>query len=134
MINLGLLDLPQLNFTVLADRFIKEEVLCVIHALPPNKVLGPDGFTTHFLQVAWDTIKPEIMQAFDVFWHMDTQKFHTINEAIMVLLPKKSGVVAIKDYCLISLIHVVGKLFSEVLTNWLTPNLMNSSTSPRAHS
>jgi hypothetical protein len=35
-------------------------------------------------------IKPEVMQAFDAFWHMDVRKFHAINEAIMVLLQKKT--------------------------------------------
>jgi hypothetical protein len=73
--------------------------------------------------VAWDAIKPKIMQAFDVFWHMDTQKFHAINEAIMVLLLKKPDAVAIKDYRPISLIHVLGKLFSKVLLNRLAPRL-----------
>jgi hypothetical protein len=59
------------------------------------------------------------MSAFDSFWYMDTRNFHTINEALMVLLPKSAEVVAIKDYHPISLIHVLGKLFSKVpATGW----------------
>jgi hypothetical protein len=63
------------------------------------------------------------MQAVNTFWHMDTRKFHAINEVIMVLLPKTPDVEAIKDYRPISLIHVLGKLFSKVIANRLAPRL-----------
>jgi hypothetical protein len=42
---------------------------------------------------------------------------------LLALLPKTSETPAIKDYHLISLIHVLGKLFSEVLANMLAPQL-----------
>jgi hypothetical protein len=73
--------------------------------------------------VAWPIVKTEVVLAFDVFWHLDTRKFHTINEAIMVLLPKALNTIAIRDYRPTSLIHVLGKLFSKVLTNCLAPRL-----------
>jgi hypothetical protein len=63
------------------------------------------------------------MLAFDAFWHLDIRKFHAINEALMVLLPKSQNAETIKEYRPISLIHVLGKLFSKVLANWLTPRL-----------
>jgi hypothetical protein len=77
------------NLFELSERFTEEEVYYIIRSLPPDKAPGPDGFTVCFLQVAWAMIKLEVMQAFDVFWHMDVRKFHVINEAIMVLLQKK---------------------------------------------
>jgi hypothetical protein len=123
VINLDLLDLPQLNLFELPKRFTEEEVHRVIHSLPPNKAPRPDGFMAHFLKVAWATIKPKIMQASDAFWYMEVRKFHAINEAIMVLLPKKPDAEEIKDYHPISLIHVLGKLFSKVLANHLAPRL-----------
>jgi hypothetical protein len=86
-------------------------------------VAGPDGFTARFLQVAWDTIRADIMMTLDAFWHMDIRNFHTINEAIMVLLPKYQNAECIKDYRPISLIHVLMKLFSKVLANHLAPRL-----------
>jgi hypothetical protein len=65
----------------------------------------------------------DVMLAFDAFWHLDTRKFHAINEAIMVLLPKAPDATTIKDYQPISLIHVLGKLFSNVLANRLSSRL-----------
>jgi hypothetical protein len=123
LINLDLLDLPQINLSELSACFTKEEVLTVIHSLLPNKALSPDGFTTCFLQMSWETIRADLMMTFDAFWHLDTRKFHTINEAIMVLLPKTQNAKAIKEYRPISLIHVIGKLFSKVLANRLAPQL-----------
>jgi hypothetical protein len=45
---------------------------------------------THFLQVAWQVIRPDIMQAFDAFWHNDTHNLHSVNEAFLTLLPKST--------------------------------------------
>jgi hypothetical protein len=66
VINLDLLDLPQPNLSVLSVRFTEEEVISVIRLLPPDKASGPDRFTIHFLQVAWDTIKSEVMLPFNM--------------------------------------------------------------------
>lgn len=40
----------------------------VIKELPNDKAPGPDGFTGIFYKLAWDVIKPEIMNAFNAFW------------------------------------------------------------------
>jgi hypothetical protein len=63
------------------------------------------------------------MAAFDAFWYMDARNFQEVNGALMVLLPKTLNAVAIKDYIPISLIDVIGKLFSKVLANCLAARL-----------
>jgi hypothetical protein len=65
------------------------------------------------------------MEAFDAILHMDARSFHTIYDASMVLLPNKSGAFAMtmREFWPISLIHVVGKLFSKVLATRLAPHL-----------
>jgi hypothetical protein len=107
----------------LGARFMKQEVWQVIHSLPPDKASGLDRFTTRFLQAVWDIINLEIMSAFNAFWYLDSRSFHEINGALLVLLPMKSEATSIKDYRPTSLIHVLGKLFSKVLTNRLAPRL-----------
>jgi hypothetical protein len=121
VINLDLLDMPQIDLSELSARFTEEEVPDIIRSLPSNKAPASDGFPARFLQLAWGTIRTEVMLAFDVFWHLDTRKFHVINEAIMVLLPKCQNAESIKDYSPISIIHVLGKLFSKVPVNRLAP-------------
>jgi hypothetical protein len=45
-ISLEHLDLPCLDLSHLEERFTEVEVWNVINALPPDKAIGPDGFTT----------------------------------------------------------------------------------------
>jgi hypothetical protein len=63
------------------------------------------------------------MASFDARWNLDSRNFHDANGALTVLLPKCQHASILKDYRLISLIHIVGKLFSKVLANRLAPRL-----------
>jgi hypothetical protein len=105
-----MLSLCQIDHVGLGDRFTEAEVWATIRSLPP---------------VPWLIIRADLMAAFNAFWHMDTItiSFHSINEALMVLLPKLADVTSIRDYQPISLIHMVGKLFSKILTNRLALKL-----------
>jgi hypothetical protein len=102
---------------------MKHEFLQVILELPLDRAPGPDGFTAQFLQCAWDIIKPDIMAVFIAFWYMDAQNFQEVNGTLSVLLLKTLDASAIKDYRPISLVHVIGKLFSKVLANCLALRL-----------
>jgi hypothetical protein len=122
-LRLDAMDLSRLNLADLGERFTEAEVLDVIRSLPPDKALGPDGFTTRFLQTCWDTIRLDLMAAFDAFWRLDTRNFHDVNGALLSLLPKSPEVKTLKDFRPISLIHLLGKLFSKVIANRLAPRL-----------
>jgi hypothetical protein len=89
-INLDALGMPSANLHELGERFMEEEILKVIHSLYPDKALGPDDFSVRFLQVAWEVIRPNILHTFDVLWYFDTQDLHSINGALLVLLPKST--------------------------------------------
>lgn len=65
------------------------------------------------------------MLAFEAFWHIDHRSFQSINDAIIVLLPKCSDPKRMSDYRPISFIPCIGKLFSKVLANRLVPRLNN---------
>jgi hypothetical protein len=92
-------------------------------ALPADKAPGLDGFTARFLQSCWDIIRSDIMCTFNALWRLDTRDLHSVNEDMMVLLPKAPEANAIKDYHPISLIHVMGKLVMKVLASRLSSRM-----------
>jgi hypothetical protein len=68
-------------------------------------------------------IRAHLICVFDAFWRADTRYFHAVNQALMTLIPKMPKAKAVKDYRLISLIHILGKLFSKMLVSRLVPKL-----------
>jgi hypothetical protein len=108
-----------MNLVELLERFTKDEVLQVIKSQPPDKVPGPNEFTSCFVQSAWEIIHPDIMSAFDTLWHLNIIDLHLINDTLMVLLSKSNEATMVCDYKPISLIHVLGKLLSKVLSKRL---------------
>jgi hypothetical protein len=54
---------------------------------------------------------------------MGSRCFHAINEALLTLLSKKAKARSLNDYWLISLMHILGKLFSKLMANRLAPVL-----------
>jgi hypothetical protein len=66
-----------------------DEISSIVHALLPDKVPGPDGFTGLFLQSTWPVIKDDIFQAFISLWTLDFHSFFLTNQAYMFLLRKR---------------------------------------------
>jgi exonuclease III len=103
--------------------FTMEEVKSIIDSMPPDKAPGPDGFTGAFFKASWEIIKFDIMAALNSLYAMNSQSFHLLNSANIVLLPKKSDARKVTDYRPISLIHSIAKIFSKLLANRLANKL-----------
>jgi hypothetical protein len=56
---------------------------------PSNRAPGPDGFTGAFYEAARATIKDDIMHALNALFFGDSRMFCSLNNASIVLLPKK---------------------------------------------
>jgi hypothetical protein len=54
---------------------------------------------------------------------MNQQSLHFLNQALVVLIPKKDNPTKVTDYKPISLTHRVAKIITKVLTNRLAPKL-----------
>jgi hypothetical protein len=92
------------------DQFLSEdEIWSTIKSLPPDKAVGPDGFTGRFYRAAWQIIKVDFMAAVGRLMQGDINKLHLLNSAYISLLPKTEAAIEIKDYQLISLIHSFAK-------------------------
>jgi len=124
------LNLEQLNLIPLEDAnldhcFGEDEIWQAIADMPSDKAPEPDGFTGLFYKTACSIIKGDIFRAFQALWSLDGRSFYLVNQAYMVLLRKKQGPSAIRDYRPISLIHSFAKLFTKVLARRLAPYMQN---------
>jgi hypothetical protein len=69
--------------------FTEEEISSVIKGMPSEKAPGPDGFIGIFFKKCWSFIKLDLIWAVTAFYNHRTTKFNLVNEANIVLLPKK---------------------------------------------
>jgi hypothetical protein len=88
---------------------------------PKEKAPRPDGFIGSFFAQCWDIIKGDLLHAIEQFQMMNQQGLHFLNQALVVLIPKKENSVKITDFRSISLTHSFSKIVSKLL------NLINSS-------
>ena len=98
--------------------FTESEIHKALFDSEPNGAPGPDGFSFHFYQKFWDTIKPDLLiLAHSFFDH--TLNLHKLNKSCICLIPKEKGASNIKKFRPISLVNCSFKLLSKMLTNRL---------------
>jgi len=113
---------PQ-DFSALDLPFSVEEVERVVREMPADRAPGPDGFTGAFYKAAWSHIKDDVLAAMNALLFGDCNTFYRLNNAFIVLLPKRQGAATPSDYRPISMIHSFGKLASKLLASRLAPRL-----------
>jgi hypothetical protein len=64
------------------------------------------------------------MRVLDVFWRRDTRSFHSLNQALKILLPKSAEAPGIRDFRPIALIQSISKLVSKISANHQAPRLL----------
>jgi hypothetical protein len=63
------------------------------------------------------------MEAIQAFVDGNTRCFHKLNNALIVLLPKRNGANSPQEFRPITMIHSFAKLISKILALWLAPRL-----------
>lgn len=107
----------------LDDPFTEDEIKRAIFAAPKEKAPGPDGFIGKFFISCWEIITFDLLAALNHFYNLNQQQLHLLNQALVVLIPKKGNPCKISDYRPISLVHSFAKIISKILANWLAPEL-----------
>uniref|UniRef100_A0A453I7U0 Reverse transcriptase domain-containing protein n=1 Tax=Aegilops tauschii subsp. strangulata TaxID=200361 RepID=A0A453I7U0_AEGTS len=111
------------NLDDLEAPFDAEEICNAIKLLPARKAPGPDGFTAEFLRACWPAVRQDFIAVFQQLYELRGCGFSCLNQALLMLLPKRADARGLGDYRPISLIHLVAKIFAKVLSLRLAPKL-----------
>ena len=98
--------------------FLEEVIFATPNDLNGDKASGLDGYTTAFWQSNWGSYKEDILKLFKDF-HRIGKFVKSLNTTFIVMILKKGGVKAFKDYMPISLVGSLYKLIAKVLANGL---------------
>jgi hypothetical protein len=103
--------------------FTEDEVRKVITKAPQEKAPSPDGFIGMFFSSCWDIIKGDLLNAVMQFYSMNQQGLFLLNQAYVVLIPKKGNPQKVADFKPIGLTHSFVKIMSKILANKMGPEL-----------
>jgi hypothetical protein len=102
----------------LTREYTNEEIRTTLFQMGPTKAPGPDGFPALFYQTHWDFFGNEICQAVRSFLEGGDIP-EGLCDSIIVLIPKVTNPVLLKNFRPISLCNVLYKIASKVLANRL---------------
>jgi hypothetical protein len=77
--------------------FEEDEIWGVIRNFKGDNALGPNGFTMAFFQKCWDILKTDIIAVLKEFQNIEKVE-KSLNATFASLIPKKAGLVDIKDF------------------------------------
>lgn len=113
------------DLTHLDGPFIEDEINAAIFNVKKEYAPGPDGYIGLFFTTCWSIIKQDLIAALNHFYNLNQQELHLLNQALVVLIPKKSDPTKVADSRPISLIHSFAKIISKILAKRLAPELPN---------
>ena len=109
--------------------FEEEEVIGVVQGFVGDKAPGSDGFPMAFFQSCWGVVKSDILKMLNHFQELGSFE-KSLNATFLVLIPKKSEAVEVRDFRPISLVGGVSKILAKFLANHLRmvlPNIISLS-------
>jgi hypothetical protein len=95
----------------------------VILSMPREKAPRPNRFIGAFFSSCWEVIKLDIMRDVFHFYLMNQQGLQFLNQAYVVLIPKKADPHTVFYFKPISLTHSFVRIISKILVNRLAPEL-----------
>jgi len=98
--------------------FSLDEIAEALFAMDTHASPGPDGFGPSFYRTFWQHIRGDLQLLFNDF-HSGELDLDGLNQALLVLLPKKDGARTADAFRPISLQNCPMKLFSKVMVNRL---------------
>jgi hypothetical protein len=113
----------EMNNVPIAE-FTEEEIGDALFQIGPLKAPGSDGLHARFFQRNWELLKFEICKAIKQFFD-DGLILENFNMTKIVLIPKSTDAIELKDFRPISLCNVVYKIIAQCIINRLRPFLQD---------
>ncbi|KAL9675824.1 hypothetical protein QQ045_004032 [Rhodiola kirilowii] len=103
---------------LLNEQYTEREVTCALFQLYPSKSPGLDGFLAGFFQKYWNVVKTDFIATCLSFLNEGVLP-HSMNDTLIVLIPKQKAARRMEDFRPISLTSVVSKTVAKVIVNRL---------------
>jgi hypothetical protein len=100
-----------------------DEIKYVVMGMHSEKAPGPDGFIGLFYKGCFEMIREDLSKAINDFYHHKCKSLHLVNEANIVLLPKRENPDKIDLFRPISLIHSFMKIITKIMASRLAPRM-----------
>jgi hypothetical protein len=88
-----------------------------------EKASGPDGFIGLFYKDCFEVIREDLSKAINDFYHHKCKCLYLVNEANIVLLPKRENPDRIDLFRPINLINSCMKIITKIMATRLTPRM-----------
>lgn len=113
----------------LQNSFSKMEIETAVKQLAKNKASGPDGIPNELIQKHWPLFKDELTSIIHAFYD-HSLNLAEVNQANIIMIPKKEISENVGGYRPISVMNVVPKLIPKLLANRLRtvlPDLISTN-------
>jgi len=101
----------------MVEVFSEEEVREAVWHCEGTKSPGLDGFNFNFIRANWETLKEDVMEAMHCF-HETGSLPNGCNSSFIALVPKVKDPTTIDQFRPISLVEVMYKIITKVMSHW----------------
>ena len=95
---------------------LEDEITSVVFSMNPDKAPGIDGMSPLFFQKFWTTIKQDVVNAIQTFFHTG-YLLKSVNHTVITLIPKVLNPTSLKQFRPISLCTTMYKIIAKILAN-----------------
>ena len=118
--NLAILQLSAQQCCILNKPVTIKEIENTVFQLGPFKAPRPDGIPAFFFQGFWQTVKPDICNTLQAFFHSGSL-LKSLNQTYLTLIPKVNFLEFVSQFRPIGLCNVIYKIISKLMVNRLKP-------------